>query len=233
MTKSKLDRGTVITNEFLRQLVIINNTITSNKFNFIFNRKQDIELDRLDMKMYQEANSYFFQLTQYNIKISELLDHSAVDENKVGLVGELSLQIYYIKRFMESRPLIRQQLKDCSKLLCTDICRRNVVLKEHILSEKKLLETVLLLNPVNYLVNALNLVISEIHCDLSQRKRYIIVSEIMHELGIYENKPFLTLELADKESADKLEKDHVYDQDGSDIIYDRIKKIIKNYTLNY
>jgi hypothetical protein len=227
-----------ITNQFLSQILQIHK-----KSDLFLRRLEAPELVEIDDQMLKEADSCYANLFFNNQYLGVLWDES-IDTPEQGLVTELALQIYYIQKFRKLKPEIQNQLRQCEKFRLSDICKRNVELEPHLDNEIRLLESALLLKPVSYLVNFLNLVIKEILPVKNLKERCVMISEIMHSLSIYDKRPYLTLEKATNnakkdategliEGFNSLSFDK-FKAEGEIIIFDRIKKEInKNLKLKY
>jgi len=214
----KSDLMKYITNGFLRR-------ITLNPFNAIYdNIEEDPELKLIDEKLDFESKQKFMQILS-NVEVQKLLRDSESDDLKNLLLKIVSFQYYYDKK-KDIRNRMKEQLRLSEKFIDSDICKRNLTLKnEAIIEAEKLkmaLDTDLIYLSINELCNFLKIRFPS----WESKERYVRISEIMHYLSFHPKERFFTLDEA-KDMVERRKKDKKpYYQNPEDIIEDRIKKFI-------
>ncbi len=186
----------------------------------------------MDQKMFEEAGCFFDTFLEQSQTISELSDQAAHTKwNPV--VTEIIYRSYYTKVYKKLRPKIKKQYLEAKSFYNSDICHRETRIRYLIGQEIQLLHLVLEIDPIKYLINGFFYLINELFPMKNKKEKCIMVSLIMHDLEIFDQAPFLTLDEANEIAKANMNKPednrrlNIYNTEGSTIIYNRIKKYIE------
>jgi len=208
----------IITNGFLKR-------ITLNPLKAIYeNNEEDPELKLIDEKLDFESKQKFMQLLS-KIEVQKLLRDSESDELKHLLLRIVSFRYYYDKK-KDIRNRMKSQLRLCNEFINSDICKRNLRLKNEAILEAGKLEMAIDSDLIYLSINELNTFYKNKFPSWTPKDRYVQISEIMHYLSFHPKERFYTIDEAkDMVEIRKKDKNPFY-QDPKDIIEDRIKKFI-------
>lgn len=213
----------VITNDFLLCLAKNKNEMG----NLIGRGVESGDLKEIDNERKLKAGKSFIDSHLEREKFIQL--RKAVDKKYYKQLTSIALTLYYAQEYQSARSEILSQIKMCENFLASDMCKRNVDLHFFVFTEYQKLKSIDFGNLVPQALSAFDKILKDTYPTMSQRKRYIELSELMNSLELYTNdrKPFLTLQMATKEAEEKSNEDPDYSQSGEDIIVDRIKNSFK------
>lgn len=209
----------VLTNDFL--LCMAKN---KDEMQVFINRGvESHDLKNIDTERKLNAGRSFIDTHLKREKFIQL--RKAADKKYHDELTRIALTLYYAQEYQLVRSRISEQIRLCVKFLDSDMCKRNLDLHYFVFTELQKLKSIDFGNLVPQALKAFDKIRKRTYPEMTQRKRYIELSELMNSLELYTNEktPFLTLEMANKEAEEKLSKDPNYNQSGEDIIVGRIK----------
>ena len=205
----------VITNEFL--LCLANDK--EQMQGLIAQGKESKELEEIDYERKLEAGKAYFK-TMESEAFKKIMND--VNEEDRELLKKIALTIHSVREYQSIRTKLLDQIKLCEELLKSDLCKRNTDLYFCTFIERLKLKSIDYGKLMPRALKALDLLLERAYPEMSDRKRYIELSNLMNSLEIYtlKNKPFLTIEMAQKlDTKSKPEE----------IVIDKIKKILKQF----
>lgn len=213
-----------ISNAFLNTILRITNAQLKP-----YQRWEDVRLIEIDGQTEEELQKFHVEVNYSLPKFCELLD-IIVDSNVECYGGNFIDDTFYAMKFHGCIKEIKSQLRGCKRILESDICKRNVLIREGLDLEVKILERTLCLKPVEYVASYIHFLLT--NCNdyfvLHKWDKYVFISELLNELGLYYREPFLTLEEANDLVDRKLRDDPDFNQiSGRQMIADRMKKYIE------
>lgn len=206
----------IITNDFLLCIAHDKEQMKS----LIAHGVESKELEKVDYYRKIAAGTTFYKIRDENKAFMKLWN--AVNESDHNLLEQIAMTIHYVREYQSVITNISDQIKMCDRFLASDMCMRNENLLFSISIESLKLKSINHGNLMPKILKAFDLILARTYPEMSERKRYVELSELMNSLEIYanKNKPFLTIEMARKlDTKSKPE----------DIIIDRIKKILKQF----
>jgi hypothetical protein len=147
--------------------------------------------------------------------------NNAETQGEQTVLSKLAFLKYFHNK--EIRNQMKDQLKECEKLLDSDMSKRNLSLRKEVEIEAEKLRIGLKYDLITIATNSLYDMYTYIYQGETKTDTYVRISESMHHMEIYNRKPFPTL----NEAFDRLKDDaQVYPFEAKRILYLRVKNHI-------
>lgn len=184
--------------------------------------KETEKIKMIDESLNNESIQMCLHILSKNDEIRKLLVDAKSDEEKEVIIQLVSLHFYFSKK-KEILPRLKAQLKQCNKIIKSDICRRNNKLKGEAITEAEKLQMAIDTDWVYYAINRLDQLYFRLNPSLTDTDRYIQISETMHYLSLHSRERFYTLEEATDYVKRQEAKKKPFGQTPKTLIRDRIK----------